>query len=640
MATKQLQVNDYLSSEGIFVKQWPGFQFRSDQLDIAETVVSAIADNQSIAMEAPTGLGKTLAYLLPALLSDKKIIISVGNRTLQDHLWLGEFHKLKMVLDDVRDLKILKGCENYVCRSRLVEQFEIGNSTIAEHWNVLLQWLAVTESGEVESVPLNQQTKHVLSETATVTSAQCLGQQCTEFHRCYFQRARVQALEAKLLLINHSLLLSDNRLFEKGMLALLPAADVVIVDEAHQLPDMLCRSNTEMIDGHQFNGWLNRMKRVFAHGAASYTYGRELLKRLHAVWSSIRSQLADQEHHSGVIIVAPASFKPLLSLFQEFAVQLQHIHLAVQDINADLQKLREWQRLLEQAITSQRAIHCDLNSENIRLISPTLSKPFARLQQQGVTWVFLSATLVVDGDIRYFKRALSLPELEFKTYQAAMDYERNALLWLPQDLPEPDDELFYRAWTVLLLKVWERLDGGLLALFSSHQALQQVAKELPETLPRTVLVFHPGDDRQEILQRFRQERDALLLATGSFWEGVDIPGAALSCVAIDKLPFAAPNDLLAQVWKSMAAENQDHWFNDYMLPQAVTRLRQGIGRLLRNPQDKGLVILGDVRVKKRPYGHRVLSSLPKMPVISEFHQLEEILVQKGISRYPMSPELE
>ncbi len=288
--------------------------------------------------------------------------------------------------------------------------------------------------------------------------------------------------------------------------------------------------------------------------------------------------------------------------------------------------------MLQRVTAEQALLYCDLDQGALRVVAARLHNPFTTINPDSASWVFLSATLVVDGGFDYFKRSLSLPDIETHRHRLAMDYEQRALLWQPADLPLPADEDFYVAWVEECLSVARNLDGGMLMLFSSHDALQQAAALIQGRTERTVLVYEPGANRHRLLQQFRQEIDSILLATGSFWEGIDVKGAALRCVAIDKLPFAAPDDVISLAWKYKATREQGSVFSDYMVPHAITRLRQGVGRLLRAREDVGLVMLGDARLLKKQYGQRFLKALSPMALAASSSEVERFLREHELWR--------
>lgn len=628
-------VEEILSEDGPLALDWPGYVVRPEQIRLAQEVEKAIASATSMAMEAPTGTGKTLAYLLPALLSARKVILSVGNLTLQDHLLLGEYQKLRALLPEVRNLVVLKGCDNYFCHHRYHQSREGQVSTAAQvqiHqvWHELNNWLIQTRNGEVQSLPLEPDQITQLSPAITIGADQCLGRRCPHFEECFFQKARQQAATAELLLINHTLLLSDQRLFEKGMGALLPAADTVIVDEAHQLPDLLIRRNTETIEDYALQRWIKRVRRQAKGHTALFAELPGVLTRMERIWQQVRHQLQQSGSDRGVVMVSGSSFKPLLTLFEQAQSLLWAIHTAAVDLGAEIKQLQLWVDMLKRAGEASSVLYCDLDGGVLSVVAARLHNPFTSINPHSVSWVFMSATLVVDGGFDYFRRSLSLPHMETHQHQSAMDYQRQAMLLVPEDLPLPSDEQFYASWVEQCLMVLEHLAGGMLMLFSSHDALQQTAALIQDHTQRTVLIYEPGMNRHRLLQRFRQETDSLLLATGSFWEGIDVKGPALRCVAIDKLPFAAPDDVISLAWKYKASQEQVSVFNDYMVPHAVTRLRQGVGRLLRAQDDIGLVMLGDNRILKKNYGPRFLRALPPMPMAHGLEEAKPFLLQNQL----------
>lgn len=625
-------LENLFSEQGELSRHWPGFEVRPEQQAFAGLIQSSLVGRRSMLIEAPTGTGKTLGYLLPLMLGHDKAIISVGNRTLQDHLWWGEYQKLQLFLPKGKSIGLLKGCENYLCPNQLQSSLEAGEPVLLNHWKEIQQWHITTRDGEIRTLPLTPQQLQQVRPKLSIQADRCLGSQCSWFDQCHFQKARQNAAESELLLINHSLLLSDQQLFRKGLGALLPPASVVVVDEAHQLPDMLLRHNMDMLDGYKLFRWQKRFRRRMGAGIHLYPDLARLLYQLERVWQQIEQQLGPQLEQTARLTVSAAGLKPLLVLLNRLlkTVQAAKVTLDVDEGMEAVELLQSWVNLLQRGIDEGGVFYGEKNGDHLRLQSARLQSPFTGLDSAERTWLFLSATLAVDNRFDYVRQVLSLPDLAAKRFELAMDYQNRAALWMPSELPEPGEETFYPAWVDTVLTLDSEIDGGILMLFSSHQALQEAAKQIPGKTDRAVLVYHPDADRQQLLQQFRQDTRSILLATGSFWEGIDVQGAALRCVAIDKLPFAPPDDLMSLAWHHLAREQGLHWFNDFAVPQAITRLRQGVGRLLRASGDSGLVVLGDRRVLTRAYGPRFLSSLPRMPHLHSMDAVTEFLQQQGI----------
>lgn len=619
-------IDPFFVEKGVLDQNWPEFQPRETQLKLARLVEQALETGNSHILEAPTGTGKTLAYLLPALKSDQRVIISVGNLTLQDHLWWGEYQKLRAVVTPLRSLQVLKGSENYLCLHQLHGALSRGQPLLLDNMDMIQQWQTQTQSGELQTLPLDPQVRKQLMPFMSVGADQCLGSRCDQFEACHFQRARKRASKAEVLLINHTLLLSDSTFFEKGMGALLPEAQAVVVDEAHQLPELLLRSNMEMMDDYGVRQWLKQFSMQIGEHRLLFPDLSRYLQQLSQIWQQIQDQIGQQAQLNSTVSVRGQSLLPLVRVMERVGEHLESLLVTAPNLDALTTAFTGWLQMLQRAQAQDAVLFCQMSNNGLRIFSSRLQNPFTNIPHQKFAWVFISATLKVEGSFDYFKGALGLPEyMASHTCESALDYANQALLWLPKGLPLPADEDFYPSWVNKVLALESSLRGGILMLFSSYQALQSCAELLEGKTGRTVLIYSNRSHRQKLLQQFRQDEQSILLATGSLWEGIDIKGSALSCVAMDKLPFIPPNDVLSLVWQQRALENQQNLFQDYMVPHAITRLRQGIGRLLRSNDDRGLVMLGDRRILEKNYGERFLASIPPMPLLREYHQVAEYL---------------
>ena len=315
-------IDPFFVEKGVLDQNWPEFQPRETQLKLARLVEQALETGNSHILEAPTGTGKTLAYLLPALKSDQRVIISVGNLTLQDHLWWGEYQKLRAVVTPLRSLQVLKGSENYLCLHQLHTALSRGQPLLLDNMDMIQQWQTQTQNGELQTLPLEPQVRKQLMPFMSVGADQCLGSSCDQFEACHFQRARKRASEAEVLLINHTLLLADSTFFEKGMGALLPQAQAVVVDEAHQLPELLLRSNMEMMDDYGVRQWLKQFSLQIGEHRLLFPDLSRYLQQLSQIWQQIQDQIGEQAQLNSTVSVRGQSLLPLVRVMERVGQHL------------------------------------------------------------------------------------------------------------------------------------------------------------------------------------------------------------------------------------------------------------------------------------------------------------------------------
>lgn len=619
------RADEAFSRQGPLARSLPGFVPRAGQRRMAQAVAEAIEDRDVLLVEAGTGTGKTYAYLVPVLAAGLRVVVSTGTRNLQDQLFRRDLPALAGALGRPVHVALLKGRANYLCRHRLALALESPPAGRREsRWlDRIRAWSLSTASGEIAEVPGVPEDAFIWPKV-TSTAENCLGQSCAEFQRCHVVRARREALKADVVVVNHHLLLADMALKEEGFGELLPGADAVVVDEAHQLPEVASRFFGASVGTRQLRG-LAADARAEAVNAGAWD--REVELAVDAL-DRAAADLAVQTPAGGARVPwpqLPAGIEPALGAVEDGLARLAQVVGEYEDRSAGLEAVARRARSLSDRLDLIRAggegfelRWLEGGRRNLSLHAAPVDA--ARALALHVTgkpcgWVFTSATLAVGEDFSTFLARLGLETARTLKLDSPFDFATRTRLYLPRDLPAPADPAHTGRVVELALPLLEAAGGRAFMLFTSHRALREAARLLREQgLPYPLLV--QGDEpRNRLLDRFRTLGNAVLLGTQSFWEGVDVRGPALSVVLIDKLPFAVPDDPLLKARLDSAREAGGEPFRDIQLPQAVLSLKQGIGRLVRDENDAGLAVVCDPRLTSRGYGRVFLSSLPPMPVI-------------------------
>ena len=624
-------IADIFGADGPLARHLPGFAPRPAQLRMAEAVADALDERRPLVVEAGTGTGKTFAYLVPALLSGLRVLVSTGTRTLQDQLFAKDVPLVAGALGSPVRIALLKGRANYLCTYRLARQRAQGAlEGIAKREPMLArieEWARVTSSGDLAEVP-ELSDAHPVWPQVTSTRDNCLGQRCSEFAGCHVVAARRRAQEADLVVVNHHLLLADLALKEDGFGDLLGTADAVILDEAHQLPDLATQ-----FFGLQFGS--RQIENVLAEGRAALlraggslaeigTTARAAEAALSAALALLPRNGARQRFEECSEDLA-STLLALATAVQEFSVSLADASRepAVEQVAA---RALELARSLERIVGSgendgARTVESSTRSFSLALLPFDIAERFSGLvQARPAAWIFTSATLSVGGDFSHFVTRLGLQDAATLQIDSPFDYETQALLYLPEGMPEPTSPAYVPAVIEATLPLLEASEGGAFLLFTSHRALAQGAQQLRarwDGAADVPLLVQGEAPRERLLREFREHGDAVLLGTASFWEGVDVKGDALRLVVIEKLPFASPDDPLVKARIEFLRRRGDNPFRDYQLPEAVLALKQGVGRLVRSESDRGVIVICDPRLTGKGYGRTFRASLPPMPVTTE-----------------------
>jgi len=613
----------------------PGFTPRAGQGWMAEAVAEAIANRDKLVVEAGTGTGKTFAYLVPALMSGRKTIISTGTKALQDQLYHRDLPLVGKAMGRPVTTALLKGRANYLCLQRL-EQVTEPASALQDDLNEVRAWRHRTQSGdraELIEVPEDSPVWPLVTSTAD----NCLGQKCQEYARCYVAKARKAAQEADLVVVNHHLLLADLAMKEEGFVEFLPGAEAIILDEAHQVPDLAVQFFGVTLGSRELERLVDDAR------AATLSFSQpELNRRVDGLQTAIRNLRAEAPRNEGRHELSDFMAE-LREPFDALAHAIHDLATAVSDLadaSLELEKIHDQllgaaERLAilcnDDAWDGLRWIEITPRSLRLNLTPLDVSEKLKGLIDNGFqSWIFTSATLAVGEDFSHFGSRMGLQGVTGLSFPSPFALEQNGLVYLPEGLPQPSDARHTDAMLEAVTPLLDFTSGGMFCLFTSHRALNNAkkwCKSHKSALGGRTLLVQGDAPRDDLLRRFRHIGDAVLLGTGSFWEGVDVRGPALSIVAIDKLPFASPGDPLMMARLEYLRRQGANGFMEHQLPMAALSLKQGAGRLLRDQTDFGVVVLCDPRISEKSYGKIFLQCLAPMPSTSALNEVSSFLAQ-------------
>jgi len=623
------ELEKIFSSHGVFSSRLDNYRYRPQQLDMAKGIGEALGAGGVLAAEAGTGTGKTLAYLVPALLKGGKTIVSTGTRALQDQLYRRDIPSLLEALNMPVRTALLKGRANYVCQHHLQRNLADGRFASAEEASVLhkiQRFAAASASGDRAEAAGIRET-HPAWQYAISTRENCLGGECAHFRDCFVMKARKQALEAELVVVNHHLFFADLWLRDEGVAELLPASNNVILDEAHQLADTAALFFGQSVSAGQMIDLARDARQtalVHARDTPALAQAAEALDkaaknlRMSIPEMNLRLPAKLAQTRADFVSALEQAQKNLAELETglksqaERAEELAACHARANEL---VQRLENWQGN-EQA-DWVRWVETAGRSLVLQATPLSVADIFgAQVMQDNRSWILTSATLSVGGDFSHLLSRLGLEEAQTLCVDSPFDYPSQGLIYLPTGLPEPNTREHTQAVVESALPVLEASGGRAFMLFTSLRALDNAKAMLADAFKARGLDFPllaQGDEpKQALLERFQQSSRAVLLGSQSFWEGVDMPGEALSVVVIDKLPFAPPDDPVVAARIARISEAGGNAFMEYQLPEAIISLKQGAGRLIRTETDRGVLMLCDPRLMGKTYGRKVLDALPPM----------------------------
>ncbi len=665
------EITEIFAQDGPIAQAVPGYRPRQAQQELAQAIEQTLQERSTLVAEAGTGTGKTWAYLVPAFMGGGKALVSTGTRTLQDQLFRRDVPRLREALGLPITVALLKGRGNYVCHYHLgrLAGDERALKSRAEVGQLRRIQIFALESRSGDRSDLAEVPEDAdIWNRVTSTRENCLGQDCPHVKDCYVMKARRQAQDADLVVVNHALFMADLALREEGITDLLPEVDLVVFDEAHQLPDIATRFLGTSVSSHQLLDLARAVEVAGLAHAREATNWSEAGKRIEHAAKTLRLAAAPIEKMPGrkatfQAVPNPQEFDQALESLIECldgsarmlgVVSEKHPDLAAvfktcQELRARLfqwsQPDREGRNALAPAAPAGQAAGDALPSSAatqgdqgyaappdplaeaavrwiehgthyMRLHSAPLSvaRIFSRYRKPEQAWVLTSATLSVHGDFGHFIRQLGLWDASTMRWDSPFDYATQGVLYVPKGLPLPNDRRFNEAFVDVLMPLVQAASGGVLVLCTTLRSVDHIAGLLSERFEdqgiERLLLRQGESSRRVLLERFRSGDNAVLVGSASFWEGIDVPGDALTLVAIDKLPFAPPDDPVLEARLNLCRTQGGNPFMEYQLPEAAIALKQGAGRLIRSEQDWGVLVVGDTRIVDKPYGRLLWRGLP------------------------------
>jgi ATP-dependent DNA helicase DinG len=634
--TKASSVRQFFSRHGALSQWHPNYEYRPGQLEMAEAVESALADGKHLIVEAGTGTGKTLAYLVPAILSGKRIVVSTGTKNLQEQLFFKDIPFLQKHFPRPLEVCYMKGRANYACRQKIYdadkEAILTGLEEVAD-FQIIQEWEKTTEFGdraEIKTLPESSGAWIKIDARRDL----CSGQKCPQFERCFITLMHQRAAQSDIIIVNHHLFFADLAIKDDDVPGILPDYHAVVFDEAHEIEDVAGQYFGVQISNYRFQELrrdVSRISRQKQFGSPELDRTLERLEQLadqffslfgatdgrsgfegrsafiesnQDAYSDLLINLELTQSHLKLLKSQPEEVGPLTRRAEELTLSLRFI------LESDDADYVYW--------VERRGRGCFLQATPVDVSTILAERLFDKLE----TTVLTSATLAVSGTFEFAKQRLGLPYARTLVVPGHFDYEKQALLYVPQHLPDPRDAGFTKLAADEIIRLLEHSRGRAFVLFTSYQQMRLIYDRVSLAIEFPTLMQGTGP-RTALLEEFRDTPNSVLFATASFWQGVDVPGDQLSCVIIDRLPFAVPSDPVVEARLRKIRETGGNPFYDYQIPQAAIALKQGFGRLIRSRSDRGVLVLLDNRITKQRYGQVFFDSLPDYKFTTSIGDVEK-----------------
>ena len=633
-------VEKAFGDNGPLSETMPDFEPRPSQQKMAAAAEQIFSDGGVLLVEAGTGTGKTLAYLVPAILSGRRILISTGTKNLQDQIFHKDLPALRDALQVPFTATYMKGRANYLCLHRFeaVQEDVDLNSDDNSYIQEIAEWAIQTKTGdrsEIEDLP----DEFPLWNQIAATSENCIGTECPSYEECFITKMKQNAIESDLVIVNHHLLCADAAVRQSVYGEVIPTCSYLVIDEAHQLEDVATQYFGVVISNYRFEDLVRDGRRLLnaktdteIDSSNHLTDSLEEFSKCGHVFFSVLLLAGKDKDRTRVTgdTLSPASeaARALSTALQSLAENLSHLGNTTEDIKAIIKRLTEFNEQLSFLMNANDSDYVYFLERRrkgafLRASPIDVSHIVSELLLYRATGAILtSATLTVDGTFNYLRSRLGLEEATELRLPSEFNFSEQSIMFLPRNIPDPRNQDFSRIMTEELSKLLQVTKGRAFVLFTSYANLREVHRQLEKLLPYPLLVQGTAP-RTVLLREFRSTPQAVLLATSSFWQGVDVSGDALSCVVIDKLPFASPSDPITAARMDLIEETGGNAFFDYQVPLAILTLLQGLGRLIRHRSDRGVMALFDSRLHTKNYGQRFLASLPSAPITDDLCEVEQ-----------------